>query len=218
LERIAPGCGGAPLAGASCGAGRRTSARSASSGSEGRTLPRMVRLDRSYGTLLEGDGYRGSVGGRKPRHLRLRGWSTGKPPHPSPSSTDGCAEACELSVSHWGYEEGCDAPPSSVDMKSDLAPRMPTFDQGVRFSDVLKRENERPPALPTRSRLVRWIATWRSATGGHCEARRVAGRRYIMIDSQGLGAVSRTLRGGVSESVIRHLHCPVFMVCGDGST
>jgi len=46
------------------------------------------------------------------------------------------------SASHWGYEEGCDTPPSSVDWKSDLAPRMPTFDQGVHLSNVLERENE----------------------------------------------------------------------------
>ena len=99
------------------------------------------------------------------------------------------------------------ADPALADLRSRCA-----------FPDVLERENERPPALPPRSRLVRWTATWRSATGGHREARQVAGRRYIMIDSQGLGAVSSTLRGGVSESVIRYLHCPVFMVCGDGLT
>jgi nucleotide-binding universal stress UspA family protein len=34
----------------------------------------------------------------------------------------------------------------------------------------------------------------------------------IVIGSRGLGAVKRALMGGVSESVIRHAHCPVFVV------
>jgi hypothetical protein len=37
------------------------------------------------------------------------------------------------SASCWGYEEGCDVPPSSVNEKSDLASRVPPFDQGVLF-------------------------------------------------------------------------------------
>ena len=37
----------------------------------------------------------------------------------------------------------------------------------------------------------------------------------IVIGSRGLGAISRTLMGGVSESVVRHAHCPVFVVRGD---
>ena len=39
----------------------------------------------------------------------------------------------------------------------------------------------------------------------------------IVIGSRGLGAVRRALMGGVSESVVRHAHCPVFVVRGDGS-
>jgi nucleotide-binding universal stress UspA family protein len=34
----------------------------------------------------------------------------------------------------------------------------------------------------------------------------------IVIGSRGLGAVSRALMGSVSESVVRHAHCPVFVV------
>ena len=34
----------------------------------------------------------------------------------------------------------------------------------------------------------------------------------IVIGSRGLGAMSRALMGSVSESVIRHAHCPVFVV------
>jgi nucleotide-binding universal stress UspA family protein len=34
----------------------------------------------------------------------------------------------------------------------------------------------------------------------------------IVIGSRGLGAVSRAVMGSVSESVIRHAHCPVFVV------
>ncbi len=34
----------------------------------------------------------------------------------------------------------------------------------------------------------------------------------IVIGSRGLGAVSRALMGNVSDSVVRHAHCPVFVV------
>jgi nucleotide-binding universal stress UspA family protein len=34
----------------------------------------------------------------------------------------------------------------------------------------------------------------------------------IVIGSRGLGALSRTLMGSVSDSVVRHAHCPVFVV------
>jgi nucleotide-binding universal stress UspA family protein len=37
----------------------------------------------------------------------------------------------------------------------------------------------------------------------------------IVIGSRGLGAVRRALMGGVSESVVRHAHCPVFVVRGN---
>ena len=36
----------------------------------------------------------------------------------------------------------------------------------------------------------------------------------IVIGSRGLGAVSRALMGSVSDSVVRHAHCPVFVVRG----
>lgn len=39
----------------------------------------------------------------------------------------------------------------------------------------------------------------------------------IVIGSRGLGAVRRALMGAVSESVVRHAHCPVFVVRGDGA-
>jgi nucleotide-binding universal stress UspA family protein len=38
------------------------------------------------------------------------------------------------------------------------------------------------------------------------------GAGAIVIGSRGLGAVSRALMGGVSESVVRHAHCPVLVV------
>ncbi len=34
----------------------------------------------------------------------------------------------------------------------------------------------------------------------------------IVIGSRGLGAVSRALMGSVSDSVVRHAHCPVLVV------
>ncbi|HSL01650.1 MAG TPA: universal stress protein [Rubrobacteraceae bacterium] len=34
----------------------------------------------------------------------------------------------------------------------------------------------------------------------------------IVIGSRGLGAITRTLVGSVSESVVRHAHCPVYIV------
>ena len=37
----------------------------------------------------------------------------------------------------------------------------------------------------------------------------------IVIGSRGLGALKRALMGSVSESVVTHAHCPVFVVRGD---
>jgi nucleotide-binding universal stress UspA family protein len=37
----------------------------------------------------------------------------------------------------------------------------------------------------------------------------------IVLGSRGLGAVRRALMGSVSDSVVRHAHCPVFVVRGD---
>jgi nucleotide-binding universal stress UspA family protein len=34
----------------------------------------------------------------------------------------------------------------------------------------------------------------------------------IVLGSRGLGAISRTLIGSVSDSVVKHAHCPVFVV------
>ena len=34
----------------------------------------------------------------------------------------------------------------------------------------------------------------------------------IVLGSRGLGTVSRALMGSVSDSVVRHAHCPVFVV------
>ncbi len=42
------------------------------------------------------------------------------------------------------------------------------------------------------------------------------GAGTIVIGSRGLGALSRALMGGVSDSVVKHAHCPVFVVRGDG--
>jgi nucleotide-binding universal stress UspA family protein len=39
----------------------------------------------------------------------------------------------------------------------------------------------------------------------------------IVMGSRGLGGLRRALMGGVSESVVRHAHCPVFVVRGDGA-
>jgi len=38
------------------------------------------------------------------------------------------------------------------------------------------------------------------------------GAGTIVMGSRGLGALKRTLMGGVSESVVRHAHCPVLIV------
>jgi nucleotide-binding universal stress UspA family protein len=43
------------------------------------------------------------------------------------------------------------------------------------------------------------------------------GAGAIVIGSRGLGAMKRALMGGVSESVVRHAHCPVFVVRTDGA-
>ncbi len=38
------------------------------------------------------------------------------------------------------------------------------------------------------------------------------GAGVIVVGSRGLGALRRALLGSVSESVVRHAHCPVFVV------
>jgi nucleotide-binding universal stress UspA family protein len=35
----------------------------------------------------------------------------------------------------------------------------------------------------------------------------------IIMGSRGLGGVRRALMGSVSDSVVRHAHCPVLIVC-----
>jgi nucleotide-binding universal stress UspA family protein len=41
------------------------------------------------------------------------------------------------------------------------------------------------------------------------------GAGLIVVGSRGLGAFGRSLMGGVSESVVRHAHCPVLVVRGE---
>jgi nucleotide-binding universal stress UspA family protein len=43
----------------------------------------------------------------------------------------------------------------------------------------------------------------------------VLGVGTIMVGSRGVGAIERMLIGSVSESVVRHAHCPVYVVRGD---
>jgi nucleotide-binding universal stress UspA family protein len=43
------------------------------------------------------------------------------------------------------------------------------------------------------------------------------GAGTIVMGSRGLGALRRALMGGVSESVVKHAHCPVFVVRGGGA-
>jgi nucleotide-binding universal stress UspA family protein len=40
----------------------------------------------------------------------------------------------------------------------------------------------------------------------------------IVIGSRGLGTLKRALLGSVSDSVVRHAHCPVFVVRADEET
>jgi nucleotide-binding universal stress UspA family protein len=39
------------------------------------------------------------------------------------------------------------------------------------------------------------------------------GAGLIVIGSRGRGGVRRALMGSVSDSVVRHAHCPVLVVC-----
>src|SRR3954447_15079144 len=39
------------------------------------------------------------------------------------------------------------------------------------------------------------------------------GAGVVVIGSRGLGGLRRALLGSVSDSVLRHAHCPVFVVC-----
>ena len=42
------------------------------------------------------------------------------------------------------------------------------------------------------------------------------GAGVVVIGSRGLSALRRAVLGSVSESVVRHAHCPVFVVRADG--
>jgi nucleotide-binding universal stress UspA family protein len=44
---------------------------------------------------------------------------------------------------------------------------------------------------------------------------RALGVGTIVMGSRGLGAIERMLIGSVSDSVVRHAHCPVYVVRGD---
>jgi nucleotide-binding universal stress UspA family protein len=43
------------------------------------------------------------------------------------------------------------------------------------------------------------------------------GAGLIVIGSRGLGGIRRALMGSVSDSVVRHAHCPVMVVRNEGS-
>ena len=45
----------------------------------------------------------------------------------------------------------------------------------------------------------------------HREKRTSSGQR-IVIGRRGLGAISRTLMGSISDSIVRHAHYPVFVM------
>lgn len=42
------------------------------------------------------------------------------------------------------------------------------------------------------------------------------GAGIVVVGSRGLSALRRAVLGSVSESVVRHAHCPVFVVRADG--
>jgi nucleotide-binding universal stress UspA family protein len=43
------------------------------------------------------------------------------------------------------------------------------------------------------------------------------GAELIVMGSRGQGGIRRALMGSVSESVVRHAHCPVLVVRKEGS-
>jgi hypothetical protein len=48
--------------------------------------------------------------------------------------------------------------------------------------------------------------------GTRYREKRTSSGQQIVIGRRGLGAISRTLMGSVSDSVVRHAHYPVFVV------
>jgi hypothetical protein len=42
--------------------------------------------------------------------------------------------------------------------------------------------------------------------------KRTSSEQRIVIGRRGLGAISRTLMGSISDSVVRHAHYPVFVM------
>jgi nucleotide-binding universal stress UspA family protein len=43
------------------------------------------------------------------------------------------------------------------------------------------------------------------------------GADLVVLGGRGLGGVRRALIGSVSDSVVRHAHCPVLVVCKEGT-
>jgi Universal stress protein family len=90
---------------------------------------------------------------------------------------------------------------------------------------IYERSLQSHPGLVTRLRVTTRALEWswripavpqpeKSLGGLHRRASRCVGplERLIAMGSRGLGGLTRALMGSVSDSVVRHAHCPVMVV------
>jgi nucleotide-binding universal stress UspA family protein len=88
---------------------------------------------------------------------------------------------------------------------------------GKLYEQIVEESKER-----LRKQLLRVKAAGGTVAGSHLRMGQVAleivalaeelGAGLIMMGCRGLGGVRRALMGSVSESVVRHAHCPVLVV------
>src|SRR5829696_6720147 len=81
------------------------------------------------------------------------------------------------------------------------------------YTDEIKQSLIEQAERDARSFLEERAECVRSEGGKVAETHLRVGR--IMVGSRGLDALERMLIGSVSESVVRHAHCPVYVVRGD---
>jgi nucleotide-binding universal stress UspA family protein len=97
--------------------------------------------------------------------------------------------------------------------------------EGLGFGSVVSQEELKRTGQAMLDKLVKQIEDTGGSVGqahlrqGRTDEKIVAqaeelGAGLIVVGSRGLGGVRRALVGSVSDSVVRHAHCPVMMVRG----
>jgi nucleotide-binding universal stress UspA family protein len=108
-------------------------------------------------------------------------------------------------------------------------PVYPDFDETERVDPVLEEDLQRISEQRARKLLGAEVEKIRSVGGAQAQAHLLEGEApqeivglaeeigagLIVVGSRGRGGIRRALMGSVSDSVVRHAHCPVMVVRGD---